>query len=118
LFIDPDLNQIQAAKRVGSEMIELHTGAYANAAPEGGEAQFLLLKQSAEIAHSLGIQVNAGHGITMSNLPKLMGIPNLDELNIGHHLVARGVFTGLGQAVRDMKTLMSGYGQIGDSAMT
>jgi pyridoxine 5-phosphate synthase len=99
-------------------MIELHTGAYANAAPEGGEAQFLLLKQSAEIAHSLGIQVNAGHGITMSNLPKLMGIPNLGELNIGHHLVARGVFTGLGQAVRDMKTLMSGYGQIGDSAMT
>jgi pyridoxine 5-phosphate synthase len=109
LFIDPDLNQIQAAKRVGSEMIELHTGAYANAAPEGGDAQFLLLKQSAEIAHSLGIQVNAGHGITMSNLPKLMGIPNLDELNIGHHLVARGVFTGLGRAVRDMKTLMSGY---------
>lgn len=115
LFIDPDLNQIQAAKRVGSEMIELHTGAFANAEPAGGEAQFLLLKQSAELARSLGIQVNAGHGITMTNLPKLMGVPHLAELNIGHHLVARGVFTGLGRAVRDMKTLMSGYGHVGQT---
>lgn len=124
LFIDPDLNQVNATKRVGAEMIELHTGAFANAAPTGGEAQFLLLKQAAELGHSLDLQVNAGHGITMINLPKLMGLPNLTELNIGHHLVARGVFTGIGRAVRDMKTLMAGYGQatrfgdLGDSQMT
>jgi pyridoxine 5-phosphate synthase len=91
-------------------MVELHTGAFANAAPEGGRGEFLLLKESALLAHSLGIQVNAGHGITTTNFPKLMGVPHLAELNIGHHLVSRAVFLGLGRVVRDMKTMMSAYG--------
>jgi pyridoxine 5-phosphate synthase len=110
LFIDPNLNQIEAAARTGAEMVELHTGAFANAAPEGGRGEFLLLKESALLAHSLGIQVNAGHGITTTNFPKLMGVPHLAELNIGHHLVSRAVFLGLGRVVRDMKTMMSAYG--------
>lgn len=109
LFVDPSLEQIEASARVGAEMIELHTGSFANASVDGGDDEFLLLRESAQRAHELGLQVNAGHGITMINLPKLMRIPHLAELNVGHHLVARGVFLGLGRAVRDMKTLMASY---------
>ena len=90
-------------------MIELHTGSFANASLDGGDDEFLLLRESAIRAHELGLQVNAGHGITMINLVKLMRIPHLAELNVGHHLVARGVFLGLARAVRDMKTLMASY---------
>ncbi|MEM7602234.1 MAG: pyridoxine 5'-phosphate synthase, partial [Verrucomicrobiota bacterium] len=96
----------------------LHTGAFANVSPEGGESEFQLLKESCLLAHSLGLQVNAGHGITLMNLPKLMQLPNLAELNVGHHLVSRAMFIGLGRAVREMKTLMGSYpqlsGQIGE----
>lgn len=112
LFIDPDRVQVEAAARIGADMIELHTGAFANAAPEGGEIHFLLLKEAAAQANGLGLQVNAGHGITLTNLPKLMRIPNLAELNVGHSLVARSVFVGLGRAVKDMKTSLASYGAI------
>lgn len=109
LFVDPELQQIEASARLGADMIELHTGSYANAAPAGGEAEFLLLREAAILGHQLGLQVNAGHGITLINLPLLMRLPHLAELNVGHHLVARAIFVGLARSVREMRTLMSAY---------
>ena len=112
LFVDPEPEQIISSARIGADMIELHTGAFANAAPAGGEQEYRLLKDAAILAHREGLQVNAGHGITMINLPMLMGIPHLTELNVGHHLVARAVFVGLSRAIRDMRTLLGAYPMI------
>lgn len=109
LFIDPELHQVEAAARMGADMIELHTGTFANASLPGGEAELALLKSAALLGHSRGLQINAGHGITLVNLPRLLEMGNLAELNIGHHLVARAVFVGLSRAVRDMATLMAPY---------
>ena len=109
LFIDPVPAQIVAAAKTGAEMIELHTGAFANAHPAGGDQEFAALLEGARIAREEGLQVNAGHGITISNLPKLMRIPGLTELNIGHHLVSRGLFIGFHRAVKEMLILMSVY---------
>jgi len=109
LFIDPETAQVEAAARTGAEMIELHTGAFANAAVEGGETEFQAIREAALLGHSLGLQVNAGHGITIANLPRLMRAPHLAELNVGHHLVSRGVFLGIGRAVREMRALMDSY---------
>ena len=109
LFVDPEPDQIAASIALGTDMIELHTGAFANAAPEGGEKEFFLLQKAALQAHEAGIQVNAGHGITLINLPKLMQIPCLAELNVGHHLVARALFGGLAASVREMLTLIESY---------
>lgn len=109
LFIDPEPRQVLAASRLGADMIELHTGAFANAAPEGGEAELKLLGEAAVLAAGEGLQVNAGHGINLVNLVRLMKVPHLAELNVGHHLVARGVFVGMARAIRDFKTLMGVY---------
>lgn len=109
LFVDPERQQIEASARLGVEMIELHTGAFANAAVEGGAAEFRLLRDAAILGQQEGLQVNAGHGITLINLPRLMGVPHLAELNVGHHLVARAVFVGLGRSVRDMCALLRAY---------
>lgn len=116
LFIDPDPKTVEASVAVGADMIELHTGAFANVSPAGGQEEWERLNESCILAHSAGLQVNAGHGITLMNLPKLMQLPNLTELNVGHHLVARGVFLGLGRAVREMKTLMGSYPQLSSQA--
>ena len=120
LFVDPDPKQIEAAAKSGAEMVELHTGAFANAAIAGGDAELVDLITAAKIAHEAGLQVNAGHGITIPNLPHLMRVPHLAELNVGHHLVSRGIFMGLGNAVREMLSLMSSYDEIqgafGDNA--
>ena len=95
LFIDPELAQVDAAARLGAPMVELHTGCFANHAGK---------ERTAELAHSLGIQVNAGHGINYQNLEQLMdGVPYLHELNIGHTIVARALFVGMEQAVREMR---------------
>jgi len=109
LFVDPEIQQIEASARLGADMIELHTGSFANAAPGGGEAEFFLLREAAILGHRLGLQINAGHGITLINLPMLMRVPYLAELNVGHSLVARAIFVGLARSVRDMRTLMSAY---------
>ncbi len=109
LFVDPEPRQILAAARIGADMVELHTGAFANAAPEGGEDEFLLLREAAILAAEQGLQVNAGHGLNLVNLVKLMRVPHLAELNVGHHLVARGVFVGLARSIRDFKALMASY---------
>ena len=109
LFVDPESQQVEASARLGADMIELHTGSLANAAPRGGEAEFLLLHEAAILGHGLGLQINAGHGITLINLPKLMQVPHLAELNVGHHLVARSIFVGLARSIGEMRTMMSAY---------
>ncbi len=108
LFIDPEEAQVEAAARLGAPMIEMHTGCFAN--HEGAEraAELERLKNAAELAHSLGIQVNAGHGINYDNVAVLLaGVPHLHELNIGHTIVSRALFVGLEQAVREMKQALA-----------
>lgn len=110
LFIDADEKIIAAAAGTGARMVELHTGAFCDAA-DPAEAGLSLKKliSGAEYAHSLGMQVNAGHGINLANIGKILEIPHLDTLNIGHSIIARAVFTGLENAVREMLAAMSKY---------
>jgi pyridoxine 5-phosphate synthase len=106
LFIEPAPHQIEAAKKLGAEVVELHTGAFANATGTFQDEELARLKDAATYARSLGLQVNAGHGINYTNIRRLKTVPHLEELNIGHSIVARAVFTGLENAVREMITLM------------
>ncbi len=109
LFVDPDEAQIKACADVGADMIELHTGAFANAEVTGGDRELVALIASAQLAEELKLQVNAGHGITMKNIEKVLRVPHLAELNVGHHLVSQSVFVGLHQMVSDMLVAMEGY---------
>lgn len=107
LFIDPDFAQIEAAKKTNAPFIELHTGAFSNAfGTEKEEEEFLKLKNAAIYAQSLGLKVNAGHGLTYENVHRMHEIPNLIELNIGHNIIAKAIFTGLKSAVLEMKELI------------
>lgn len=107
LFIDPDLRQIDAAVACGVPIIELHTGRYAEAETEQEAARELaIITEAAEQANARGLQVNAGHGLHYHNTSPIAAIPQLVELNIGHAIIARSVFTGLQMAVREMKQLM------------
>ena len=107
LFIDADLKQIEAAKKTGAPAIELHTGHYADATSEN-ETNRLLEKMimAAEFAESLGLQVNAGHGLTQKNILPVASIPQIKELNIGHAIIADAVFVGLDQTIADYLRLM------------
>lgn len=109
MFIDPDAEQVEASAKIGAEMVELHTGCFANAFNEERNKETQRLKAAAELGHGLGLQVNAGHGINLQNLPELLTVPHLAELNIGHTLVARSVRVGLTTAVREMCAAMEGY---------
>ena len=102
LFIEPDPQQIEAARQLGVEMVELHTGAFANAEGKQSRTEVERLIVAAEHASALGIQVNAGHGINYENIRQILTIPHLTELNIGHSIVSRAVFTGLESAVAAM----------------
>jgi pyridoxine 5-phosphate synthase len=106
LFIDPNEGQIEAARSVAAPVIELHTGAYAEAAGGARAREFERLRTAAKFAASLGLTVNAGHGLNYHNVEPIAAIPQIIELNIGHAIVARAVFDGLAKAVRDMKELM------------
>ncbi len=107
LFIDPDEAQIRAACDMGVPVIELHTGAYANAAEESRQGEELArIRQMAILADSLGLQVNAGHGLNYHNVQPVAAIKVIRELNIGHAIVARALFSGLASAVGEMKSLM------------
>jgi pyridoxine 5-phosphate synthase len=108
LFIDPDSAQIEAAKRAGAPVIELHTGTYAGADGAAQAREFERLRSAARLAASLGLTVNAGHGLNYHNVELIAAIPEIVELNIGHAIVARSIFDGLPKAVRDMKALMRG----------
>ena len=109
MFIDPDAHQVEASSRIGAEMIELHTGCFANAFGEERTKEVKRLKEAAVLGHELGLQVNAGHGINLQNLPDLLTVPHLSELNIGHTLVARSVRVGLTEAVKEMRKAMQEY---------
>jgi pyridoxine 5-phosphate synthase len=108
-FIDPIPEQIAAAAACGADMVELHTGTYANALGTAREEEAHRLAAAGSQAHTLGMQVNAGHGITLENLPGLFVIPHLAELNVGHHLVSRAIFVGLPTAIREMLAVMAKY---------
>lgn len=107
LFIDPDLKQIEAAANTGAETIELHTGGYADADTEGKRLEELeRIRQAADHAVKLNLIVNAGHGLNYHNVKPIAHIPVLHELNIGHAIIARALFTGLKIAVKDMRQLI------------
>ncbi len=107
LFIEPDRLQLEAAKAVGAEMVELHTGAFANAEGSARGVELERLRLAAECAFDLGLQVNAGHGINYTNICDIHSIPHLVELNIGHSIISRAVFVGLEAAVTDMLAAMA-----------
>jgi pyridoxine 5-phosphate synthase len=109
LFIDPDEPQIALSAELGAPFVELHTGAYANAyhGPRRA-AEYERLRVGAERAGQLGLTVNAGHGINYVNIAEVRTLPHLHELNIGHSIVSRALFTGVDEAVREMKRRMNG----------
>ncbi len=106
LFIDPDAAQVEAAQRAGAPVIELHTGTYADTEGAARAREFERVRTAARLAASLGLTVNAGHGLNYHNVQLIAAIPEIVELNIGHAIVARAIFDGLPKAVRDMKELM------------
>lgn len=107
LFIDPDHTQIDAADDVGAPFIEIHTGAYADAETSREEdKEFIRIKDAVAYAAGKGLKVNAGHGLNYHNVQRVAALPAIYELNIGHAIIGRAVFSGLAAAVADMKTLL------------
>ena len=107
LFIDADFAQIDAAVACGAPTIEIHTGAYADAeTPEAQQAELERIVKGAEYAATIGLVVNAGHGLNLDNVTPIAAIPQIHELNIGHSLIADAVFVGLAQAVQQMKAVI------------
>ena len=107
LFIDPDIAQIDAAVRCGAPVIELHTGEYAVAeTPEAENEAFDRIEKALAYARKKGLVVNAGHGLHYHNTGRVASLPGINELNIGHAIIARAVFVGLKEAVRDMKDIL------------
>lgn len=110
LFIDPDRRQLDAAAAVGAPVVELHTGTYCDAVGAVRiRREFKRLVAGARYARTLGLQVNAGHGINLDNIHGILRVPGLDTLNIGHSIVARAVLVGMRAAVREMLKAMAGY---------
>jgi pyridoxine 5-phosphate synthase len=107
LFIDADLAQLEAAAQAGAPVVEIHTGRFADAGTEDQRiAELARIEQAVNRGRDLKLQVNAGHGLNYHNVQAIAAIPGLSELNIGHAIVARAVFSGIRQAVSDMKRLM------------
>ena len=108
MFIEPSREQIEASHRLGAEIVELHTGAFANATSDTRRAELARIHEASILAHGLGVQVNAGHGINYVNIALIRTVPHLAELNIGHSIVSRAIFAGLDGAVREMLAAMKG----------
>ena len=106
LFIDPDAAQIEAARAAGAAVVELHTGSYAEAGGAARGHELERLREAARRASGLGLAVHAGHGLDYHNVQPVAAIGQIVELNIGYAIIGRALFTGLGAAVREMKTLM------------
>ncbi len=106
LFIDPDALQLDAAIAVGAPVVELHTGAYADAAGDQQDAELQRIVEAARYGHELGLVINAGHGLHYQNVAAIARIEQIVELNIGHSIISQAVFDGLPQAVSNMKRLM------------
>jgi pyridoxine 5-phosphate synthase len=108
LFVEPNLDQVKAAHKVGAAYIEIHTGRYANAKRSKEEDdEFEAIAQAAKLAYKLGMGVNAGHGLNYKNIKRLAKLSEIVEYNIGHSIIARAVLVGLVQAVREMKELIA-----------
>jgi len=110
-FIDAELNQVDAAHRIGAQTVELHTGAYANATTRGARRKELARHaRTAVHAHEIGMRVNAGHGLHYCNVREFIeDVPHLHTLNIGHSIISRAIFVGLEQAVREMRELLDSH---------
>ena len=108
-FVDPVLEHIQAAADCGADMVELHTGTFANHTEAARALEVERLISAAKLAHDLGLQVNAGHGLTTKNVRDLFAVPHLAELNIGHSLVARSIAVGLRTSIQEMLAVMADY---------
>jgi pyridoxine 5-phosphate synthase len=107
LFIDADPQQLEAAKGTGAPVVEIHTGHYANIDnPQQRHDELVRIQQAVEYGLELGLQINAGHGLHYHNVQAIAAMPGISELNIGHAIVARALFTGFDEAVREMKRLM------------
>lgn len=108
LFIAPDNDQIHAARRIGAKVIEIHTGRYCHLLGKAREAEFERISEAAMLAHGLGLEVHAGHGLDYDNVSPIAGLPEIVELNIGHFLMGEAMFVGLKEAIIQMKTLLRG----------
>ena len=110
IFIAADPRQITAAHRIGAEVIELHTGAYCDAHAEGRhedrDREYHALREMSAYAHSLGLEVHAGHGLTFDCVQPVAALPEVMELNIGHFLIGEAIFRGLRPAIEEMRALM------------
>lgn len=108
LFIEPDIRQIKATLETGAEYIELHTGKFANAKGKEQRKQLEILRLAAVFSRNCGLKVNAGHGLNYENTGQLLkSVPGLEELNIGHSIISRAMFVGIGTAVKEMKRIIS-----------
>jgi len=108
LFIDPDREQLEAARRSGAPVVELHTGTYADAEGEQQARELQRLRDACELGHELGLKINAGHGLHYENVVAIARLPHMEELNIGHSIIARSIFVGLEVAVKEMHALIRG----------
>lgn len=107
LFLDPDERQIELAKTLGADAVELHTGKYAEADGTRQPAELARLVEAARVVNARGMTLHAGHGLTYRNVKPVAALPEIQELNIGHSIVARAIMVGFEQAVREMKKLIS-----------
>ncbi len=106
LFVEPERAQLEAARAIGAPVVELHTGAYCEAAGAARERELARLVEAARIAHALGLECHAGHGLAFDTVGPIARIPTIAELNIGHFLVGEAIFVGLDAAIRRMRALM------------
>jgi pyridoxine 5-phosphate synthase len=106
LFIEPDRGQIDAAHALGAPVVELHTGAYANAAGARAEELLAKIRQAAAFGAELGLEIHAGHGLTYENVKPVAALPQIRELNIGHFLIGEAIFVGLENSIRRMRALI------------
>ncbi|HXR95090.1 MAG TPA: pyridoxine 5'-phosphate synthase [Rhizomicrobium sp.] len=106
MFIEPDRRQLDASKALGAPVVELHTGAYANAAGQEREAMLARIREAATYGASIGLEIHAGHGITYDNVGAIAALPEIRELNIGHFLIGEAIFVGLISSIQKMRRLM------------
>jgi pyridoxine 5-phosphate synthase len=106
LFIDPDREQLQAARQAGAPVVELHTGTYADAVGEKQENELRRLYEACQFGYQAGLIINAGHGLHLGNVTDVVRLPHMNELNIGHSIIARAIFVGLEKAIKEMKALV------------
>ena len=106
LFIDPEPEQLDAARRAGAPVVELHTGTYADASGNEQADELGRLRSACLFGHDAGLIINAGHGLHLGNVQDVVRLPYMNELNIGHSIIARAIFVGLEKAVREMKALI------------